>query len=62
MTFREIVKILKKDGWEQIPNRTKGSHIQFKHSIKKGKVTVPSHPGDIATGTLSSIKKQAGIK
>lgn len=62
MTVREVLKILYKDGWKEIEARTKGSHIQFKHPTKPGKVTVPSHKGDIAPGTLNSILKQAGIK
>ncbi|MDO8686087.1 MAG: type II toxin-antitoxin system HicA family toxin [Clostridiales bacterium] len=62
MTFREILKVLFKDGWQIIEGRTKGSHIQLKHPIKAGKVTVPSHKGDIAAGTLNSILKQAGLK
>lgn len=62
MTVREILKILYADGWQQIPNQTKGSHIQLKHETKKGKVTVPSHSGDIPKGTLNSIYKQAGLK
>ena len=61
MNVREILKILKKDGWEEVPARTKGSHIQFKHPTKPGKVTVPNHSGDIPFGTLKSIKKQAGL-
>jgi predicted RNA binding protein YcfA (HicA-like mRNA interferase family) len=60
MTVREIIKELKKDGW--IEEETKGSHIHFKHPTKKGKITVPSHSGDIPKGTLNSIMKQAGLK
>ena len=62
MTVREILKILHKDGWKEVDSRTKGSHIQLKHSFKSGKVTVPNHKGDIAPGTLNSILKQAGLK
>lgn len=61
-TVREILKILRADGWQEIPNRTKGSRIQLKHPTKPGKVTVPSHSGDIPPGTLNSILKQAGLK
>lgn len=61
-TVKEMLKILHKDGWEEVPNRTKGSHIQLKHSTKKGKVTVPCHSGDIPKGTADSILKQAGLK
>lgn len=60
MTVREIIKELKNDGW--IEYETRGSHIQFKHSTKTGKVTVPNHSGDIPTGTLKSIYQQAGLK
>lgn len=62
MTVREILKMLHSDGWVEIDTRTKGSHIQLKHATKPGKVTVPSHSGDIPLGTLKSIKKQAGLK
>jgi len=59
ITAREILKILKQDGWYEVT--TKGSHIQLSHKSKIGKVTVPNHKGDIAPGTLNSIKKQAGL-
>ena len=62
MTVREILKILYRDGWREVEARTKGSHVQMKHSTKIGKVTVPKHKGDIAPGTLTSILKQAGLK
>lgn len=42
--------------------KNKGSHLQLKHSMKPGKVTVPIHSGDIAPGTLNRILKQAGLK
>lgn len=60
ITFREIVKILKKDGWYQVGQS--GSHVQFKHPSKPGRVTVPKHGGrTIAPGTEKSIYEQAGI-
>ncbi len=62
MTVREALKILHKDGWQEVENRTKGSHIQLRRPIKPGKVTVASHNGDIPKGTLNSIMKQAGLK
>ncbi len=62
MKIREILKLLHKDGWRAVENRTRGSHIQLKHPSKKGKVTVPDHSGDIPPGTLNSILKQAGLK
>jgi len=49
------------DGWFLVI--TRGSHRQFKHRSKSGRVTVPGKPSDdIAAGTLNSILKQAGIK
>lgn len=59
MKPKEILKILKKEGWEIINQR--GSHIQLTHKEKKGKVTVPNHNKDLKTGTLKSILKQAGL-
>ena len=60
MTVREILKILKDDGWYEAAQ--KGSHIQLKHNNKTGKVTVPNYNGNISKGTLNSILKQAGLK
>jgi predicted RNA binding protein YcfA (HicA-like mRNA interferase family) len=58
---REVIKLVEKDGWYLVA--TKGSHRQFKHPSKAGRVTIAGHPGDdIATGTFSSILKQAGLK
>ncbi len=59
MTVREIESILKDDGW--FFSRQIGSHRQYKHLTKKGKVTVPFHRGDLDKGTAKSIFKQAGI-
>lgn len=59
MKPKELLKILKKDGW-QVKNQ-RGSHIQLVHPIKKGKVTVPNHNTDIPQGTVKSIFKQAGL-
>ena len=60
MRFREVEKILLRDGWSQV--KQKGSHHQYKHPIKSGKVTVPEHGGDINIDTVKSIMKQAGIE
>jgi predicted RNA binding protein YcfA (HicA-like mRNA interferase family) len=60
MDSREIVKALKRGGWYQVNHV--GSHIQFRHPDKKGRVTVPHPQNDIPGGTLKSIEKQAGIK
>ncbi|TVQ97103.1 MAG: addiction module toxin, HicA family [Desulfovibrionales bacterium] len=49
------------DGWFLVA--TKGSHRQFKHPVKPGRVTISGKPSDdLAAGTLGSIYKQSGIK
>lgn len=60
MKANEVIKLLAKDGWTL--KATKGSHQQFVHPTKPGKVTVAMHSGDIPKGTLNSIMKQAGWK
>ncbi|MBW4614719.1 MAG: type II toxin-antitoxin system HicA family toxin [Desmonostoc vinosum HA7617-LM4] len=61
MKVRDIIKLIDQDGWYLA--RTRGSHRQYKHPNKLGLVTVPGKPGDdLASGTLDSILKQAGLK
>lgn len=61
MKVSEVLSRLTDDGWELVA--TKGSHLQFKHKIKPGRVTVPGKPSDdLAPSTLNSIYKQAGWK
>jgi predicted RNA binding protein YcfA (HicA-like mRNA interferase family) len=60
MTVRQVLKLLRDDGW--FVYEQTGSHIQFKHPAKKGRVTVPNHKGDLKKSTLHSILKQAGIE
>jgi predicted RNA binding protein YcfA (HicA-like mRNA interferase family) len=60
MGSREIIKRLMKDGWEEVAQ--KGSHKQFRHPSKPGRVTVKHPIRDMPKGTLASIEKQAGIK
>jgi predicted RNA binding protein YcfA (HicA-like mRNA interferase family) len=60
MNSADIIKMLKKDGWEHV--RTTGSHWHFKHPVKKGIATVPHPKRDMPKGTLNSILKQAGLK
>jgi len=59
MTFMEIERIIKKDGWKL--KAVKGSHYQYIHNSKIGKVTIPYHTGDIAPVIFKSILRQAGI-
>lgn len=57
----EILRMLANDGWVQVA--MSGSHRQFKHPTKPGRVTVHGKPSDtIAPGTLNSIMKQSGLK
>ena len=60
MTVREVLRVLQADGWQFL--RQSGSHMQFTHPTKPGRVTVPDHRGDLKPGTLRSILKQAGLK
>ena len=61
MKVSEILRMLEEDGWFLVA--TRGSHRQFKHSAKPGRVTVPGKPADdLAPGTLNSILKQSGLK
>ncbi len=61
MKVSEVLKLLQQDGWLLVA--TRGSHRQFKHSTKTGRVTVPGKPSDdLAPGTLNSIFKQSGLK
>jgi predicted RNA binding protein YcfA (HicA-like mRNA interferase family) len=58
---RDILRMLAEDGWYQVA--TRGSHRQFKHPSKSGRVTVAGNAGeDLAPGTVNSILKQAGLK
>lgn len=61
MRFREVVKMIEADGWYFV--RAVGSHYQYRHSTKPGKVTIPNHGGkDLDKRTVKSIRKQAGLK
>lgn len=61
MNAKQVIKMIQQDGWLEAAHV--GSHKQFKHPTKKGKVTIPVHGSkDIPIGTLKSILKQAGLK
>jgi predicted RNA binding protein YcfA (HicA-like mRNA interferase family) len=61
MKVREVLKLLTKDGWYLVA--TVGSHRQFKHQTKPGRVTVAGHPSDdLHPKTLNSILTQAELK
>lgn len=60
MKFKELEKMLLKDGW--ILKNSKGSHHQYIHPTKKGKITIPYHKGDLNIKTAESILKMAELK
>ena len=61
MKVRDVIKTIEDDGWYIVA--TKGSHRQYKHPLKPGRVTIAGHPGDdLAPGTLNSILKQSQLK
>jgi predicted RNA binding protein YcfA (HicA-like mRNA interferase family) len=61
MKVGEVLRLLLDDGWILVA--TRGSHRQYKHPVKAGRVTVPGKlSDDLAPGTLGSILKQSGLK
>jgi predicted RNA binding protein YcfA (HicA-like mRNA interferase family) len=57
---RDVLKTLRSDGW--VLKNQKGSHRQYVHPIKPGKVTVAGHESDeMPPKTQKSIMKQAGL-
>jgi len=61
MKVRDAIRLIEQDGWYLVA--TRGSHRQYKHPRKAGRVTVAGKPSeDLAPGTLNSILKQAGLK
>ena len=60
MHSRDVLAALRADGWVEVTQ--KGSHVQLKHPLKAGRVTVPRPRRDLPIGTLRSIERQARIK
>ena len=61
MKIRDIIKLIERDGWYKVG--FEGSHRQYKHHTKSGRVTVAGNLNDdIDHGTLHSILKQSGLK
>ncbi|WP_269915399.1 type II toxin-antitoxin system HicA family toxin [Acinetobacter sp. HY1485] len=59
MQSRELIKMIQADGWYEVAVR--GSHHQFKHPTKKGRVTIPHPKKDLPLNTVKSILKQASL-
>ena len=57
---RDVIRALKANGWVEVAQ--KGSHVQFKHPSRPGRVTVPHPKRDLPLGTLRSIARQAGLR
>ena len=56
-----MIRHLNREGWVLVS--TEGSHRQFQHPTKPGRVTVSGSLGDdMPKGTLASVKRQAGLK
>ena len=61
MKVKDIIRLLEGEGWFLVA--TRGSHRQYKHPVRPGRVTVAGKPSDdLAPGTLNSILKQSGLK
>ena len=60
MTSSKVIELLRSDGWYLVGQQ--GSHRQYKHPTKSGRVTVPHPVKDLPKGTVNSILKQAGLK
>lgn len=60
MRSREMIRMIENDGWYLVA--VKGSHYQYKHPFKLGRVTIKHPDSDLPKGTINSILKQAGLK
>lgn len=59
-TAKQMEKIILKDGW--MLSHQVGSHRQYVHPTKKGRVTIPFHSKELSISVEKSILKQAGLK
>jgi len=61
MKYRELIRTIERDGRVQVAQRS--SHRQYKHPVKKGRVTVAGKPNDdVPPGMLKSVLRQAGLR
>jgi predicted RNA binding protein YcfA (HicA-like mRNA interferase family) len=61
LKVRDVIRLIEDDGWYLVV--TRGSHRQYRHRTKSGRVTIAGHPNDdLAPGTLNSILKQARVE
>lgn len=59
---RELLKILKKNGWIEVGSRGSHKYLINPDKPKLGKVTVPTPRDSYPKNTLDSISKQTGVK
>jgi predicted RNA binding protein YcfA (HicA-like mRNA interferase family) len=60
LKVREAIKMIEADGWFLVA--TRGSHRQYRHPVKPGRVTIAGKPSkDLPPGLERSILKQAGL-
>ena len=62
MTYREIIRIVERDGWQRV--RTTGSHLQFRHPNEPGTVAISAGgklSSDVPPGALQSVRRPAGL-
>ncbi len=57
---REVIAALLAAGWYEV--NVVGSHHQFKHPARPGRVTVKHPDKDIPRKTLDSIERQSGLR
>jgi predicted RNA binding protein YcfA (HicA-like mRNA interferase family) len=58
---RDVIRLIEEDGWVRVQMR--GDHRQYKHPMKRGRVTIAGHPSDdVHAKTLQSILTQAGLR
>lgn len=58
---KEVIAVVEADGWYLV--KFTGSHRQYKHPIKKGKVTIAGHLNDeLRPKTCASIYRQAQLE
>ena len=61
MKVKEAIRVIEADGWAMVGQR--GSHRQYKHPVKAGRVTIAGKPNDdLHPKTAKSIFQQAGLR
>jgi len=60
MSPKEIIKLLKKNGFQEVSQN--GSHVKLRNRETGRTVVVPYHSKDLKKGLEQAILKQAGLK